>query len=59
MNKDPIVDEIRKIRQKIFANCDLDLNKLMDFLKVAEKKDRNRIITKEIFQKKQFPKSII
>ena len=40
MINDPIVEEIRKTRQKIFEDCNGDLNKYLDWLKEFENQDR-------------------
>ena len=40
MINDPIVEEIRKTRQKIFEDCKGDLNKYLDWLKEFEDQDR-------------------
>jgi hypothetical protein len=45
MNPDPIVDEIRRARQKLLDECGGDLDKLLDRLKAAELQDRNRIVS--------------
>ena len=47
MKHDPIVDEVRQARQKIFAACDDDLEKLMDRYQQAESTDQDRIISLE------------
>ena len=44
MKRDPIVEEIHKIREKILDECDGDIEKLMDRLKARESKDKARII---------------
>ena len=47
MWKDPIVEEVREARGKVFADCDYDMKKFGDRLKNSEKKHSNRIVTKE------------
>ena len=54
MKRDPIVEEIHKIREKILDECDGDIEKLMDRLKARESKDKARII-KLTKQKKKIP----
>ena len=45
MRSDPIVDEVRAARQKIFDACGGDLNKLLDRLKEAEAQHKDRIVS--------------
>lgn len=47
MKHDPIVQEVRATRQKIFDACDNDLEKLMDRYQLAENKDRDRLVALE------------
>ena len=47
MMKDPIVEEVRRAREKIFAECDYDLNKLMERIKRAEEKHKDRLVSYE------------
>jgi len=47
MKDDPVVDEVRQIRQKIFAACDHDLEKLMDLYQQAESSDQDRVVSLE------------
>jgi hypothetical protein len=42
---DPIVDEVRSARQKIFAECNEDLDVLLDRFKEHEKMDQDRVIS--------------
>ncbi|MDR4506966.1 MAG: hypothetical protein MRJ65_01800 [Candidatus Brocadiaceae bacterium] len=51
MKNDPIVEEIRKTRQKIFDNCNQDLSEYINWLKEEEKQDADKIISFEIVQK--------
>jgi hypothetical protein len=53
MENDPIVNEIRLTREKIFKECDEDLNKLIDFLKEQEKNDSDRLVSSEEIMKKK------
>lgn len=50
MTRDPIVEEVRRARQKIFEACGGDLDKLLDRLKAAEAQDRGRVVSKESVQ---------
>lgn len=45
MKRDPIVEEIHQIRQKLLDECDGDLNQLMARYKAAEKQDRDRLVS--------------
>ena len=45
MSRDPIVDEIRRVREKILEDCGGDLEKVLDRLKAAEAQDQNRIVS--------------
>jgi hypothetical protein len=45
MNHDPIVDEVRRTRQKILEDCGGDLERLLDRLKAAESQDRSRVVS--------------
>ncbi len=53
MKNDPIVEEVREARQKIFEKCDQDLDRLLDWLKGEEKQDLDRIVSFEAPQKNQ------
>ena len=43
MNDDPIVEEIHRIRGRLLAECDGNLDKLLDRYKESE--DRERVVT--------------
>ena len=45
MKRDPIVEEIHQIRQKLLDECGGDLNQLMARYKTAEKQDRDRLVS--------------
>jgi hypothetical protein len=47
MNKDPIVEEIHRIREKMLEECGGDLEKLMDQLKENESKHKGRLVSQE------------
>ena len=53
MMRDPIVDEIHQTRQKILADCNGDLDKLMDRYKSSEDRDRSRLVTLETVRKRR------
>ena len=46
MRKDPIVEEVRRIREEIFAECDYDLNKLMERGREVLKHWKGKVVTK-------------
>ena len=45
MTRDPIVEEVRSARQKIFEACHEDLNALLDRFQEQEKLDRERLVS--------------
>jgi hypothetical protein len=47
MWKDPIVEEIHKIREEIAREYDYNLNRIMDHLRKKEMKHPDRIIYKK------------
>jgi hypothetical protein len=49
MKHDPIVEEIHQTRQKILAECDDDLDQLLDRLKTAETQDHDRMVSQKSF----------
>ena len=51
MKKDPIVEEIHKIREQILLDCGNDIEKLMDRLKDRESKDKDRLVSKEMIKR--------
>ncbi len=52
MNNDPIVEEIRQIRGRLLAECNGDLDKLLDRYKQSE--DQDRVVTlKDIEERRQ------
>lgn len=53
MTSDPIVQEVREARVRLFAECHDDLEKLMDRLEASEKKDSVRIVTPETWRDRQ------
>jgi hypothetical protein len=42
MWEDPIVAEVRKVREEIFARFNYDLDEYFEYLKAAEEEDRKR-----------------
>jgi hypothetical protein len=47
MNNDPIVEETRRVRERLLAQCDGDLGKYVDHLIEEQAQDRDRLVTKE------------
>ena len=45
MNRDPVVDEVHQIRQKLLDECGGDLDRLLDRVKAGEKNHRNLVVT--------------
>ena len=45
MARDPIVEDVRSARQKLFVACNEDLNALLDRFQEQEKLDRERIVS--------------
>jgi hypothetical protein len=45
MAKDPIIEEVRSARQKIFAACNEDLDALLDRLQKREQLDRKLLVS--------------
>ena len=55
MSKDPIVEEIQQIRGRLLAECDGDLDRLLDRYKQSE--DRDRVVTlKDVEQRRHLSK---
>ena len=52
MMDDPIVKEVHQARQRIFAECNGDLDRLIARLKAADSTDKNRLVTLEDVQKR-------
>jgi hypothetical protein len=46
MWKDPIVEEIHLVREKIAKECNYDLKKIMNRLRKKEKENRERVVSK-------------
>jgi len=57
MDRDPIVEEVHQIRDKLLEECHGDLDELMDRLKMREREDRGRIISLEQFKLETKPRS--
>ncbi len=44
MIEDPIVEEVHRAREKLLAECDGDLDKLMDHLGKRESEERSPVV---------------
>jgi len=53
MISDPIVDEIDQIRARLLAECNGDLDQLLDRYKSSEDQDRDRVVTLKDVQKQR------
>jgi hypothetical protein len=47
MKDDPIITEIHKIRKEILNECNNDIEKYLERLKIAELKDKDRLVSLE------------
>lgn len=45
MIRDPIVEEVRAAREKLFDACGRNLDALLDYLKEREQQDRSRLVS--------------
>jgi len=52
MMDDPIVEEVHQTRQRILAECNGDLDRLIARLKAADCKDKDRLVTIEDVRKR-------
>ena len=50
--KDPIVEEVREVRRRIFEECGNDLKRLFERLKAAEANDEDRLVSLEQVQQR-------
>ena len=58
MIHDPIVDEIHQIRAGLLAECNDDLDLLLDRYKSREDQDRDRVVTlKDVQEKRRLEQS--
>lgn len=51
MWKDEIVEEVRKNREKLFAQFDYDIKKFSDYILEAQTKETRKIVTLEEMRK--------
>ena len=47
MEKDPIVDEVHKARERLLRECEGDLEKVLERLKRREEDHKDRVVTKD------------
>jgi hypothetical protein len=53
VSHDPIVDDVRQARQRIFAACGDDLARLLDRLKAEEGREPERVVSTKSLRRKQ------
>ena len=53
MWKDPIVEEVHKAREKLMEECDNDPEKLFEYLCKQQEKHKDRLVTKEMIDKRR------
>ena len=47
MNRDPIVEEVHRIREQMWDECGGSMDRLIEFLRAGEAEHRDRLISKE------------
>ena len=52
MIRDPIVEEIHQVREKLLADCNDDLDQLLDRYKTLEHQDQSRVVCLQDVQRK-------
>jgi len=55
MTKDPIVEEVRATREKLFDACNGDLDVFLKRLKDQERQDRSRLVSRRNMKAKRAP----
>jgi hypothetical protein len=53
MWKDPIVEEIHLVREKIAKECNYDLKQIMNRMRKKEKEHRGRVVSKKLGTKQK------
>jgi hypothetical protein len=53
MIKDPIVEEVRAARERLFDACNEDLTALLRQLKEREEQDRSRVVSRDMVKARQ------
>lgn len=51
--KDPIVEEVRQARRKLFEKCGNDLDKFMDYIEERQKEHGDLLVTQEDLKKRK------
>lgn len=51
--KDPIVEEVRQARRKLFEKCGCDLDKLMDYVEERQKEHGDLLVTQKDLEKRK------
>ena len=46
MTRDPLVEEIHRVRREMWKECGGDLDKYFDRIQADEARDRNRLVSK-------------
>jgi len=57
MNRDPVVDEVHRVRDKLLEECNGNLDELMDRLSKLEGNDRERVVSMEQLKLEKVPLS--
>ena len=47
MKNDPIVDEVHRVREKMWNDCGGDLDRLIESLRASEKMHPQRVVSRE------------
>jgi hypothetical protein len=47
MNRDPIVEEVHRVREQMWEECGGSMDRLIEYLRAGEAQHRDRIISKE------------
>ena len=55
MKRDPIIEEIHRVRRKMLADCGGDIDAYFDRLQEDEALDRDRLVSKVRRSKKRAP----
>lgn len=45
-SKDPLIDEVRDIRQKLWARFDNDIDKVVEYLRRLQDQHRDRVVNR-------------
>ena len=51
MKNDPIVEEVYRVREKMWDECGGDLDRLIESLRASEKKHPERIVSRQTVEK--------